>query len=398
MKQHSEIGAEILLRLVTGLCSSRSRHPVPPRTLGWAATPTAHVRDHRPPCARCRCTRTSVAITVGTVSRSTRWTTDHHASAVLPADHRQHARRHRHHSRRDRCTVRPRPHTAARPPPRAIPRDHHRGARARHVIQLRPHRGVSPHRSTRRVLGHGTQIAGSGRASRHPQGYCHPAAAPGSAEGQMSASTQRPQCGRRASHTARPWRMRRSEKRPRSSGAIRPLRSNSAFTGSVSVVSLSLRERRPTWVSTGSPGRSKRDRTHHVGGLAPHPGQLHELFERGGHLAVVLVLEGAGHAEDVLGLRPVEAGGEDDALDVFGIRVREVVRGRVLREQRGRDLVDVLVGGLRGEDRRGEQLERVVVDQRALGARVLLGQADPHLFGTFLRTTGSGHPPNLPSA
>ena len=45
------------------------------------------------------------------------------------------------------------------------------------------------------------------------------------------------------------------------------------------------------------------------------------------------------------------------ALDLVGVGVREVARRRVLGEQRRRDLVDVLVGGLRGEDRRGEQLD-----------------------------------------
>ena len=120
--------------------------------------------------------------------------------------------------------------------------------------------------------------------------------------------------------------MSRSENRPRSSGGTSTLRSSSTFTGSSSVVSLSRRASRPTCVSTGRPGRSKRDRAHDVAGLATDAGQLHEVVELGGHLAVELVLEHARHAEQVLGLRAVEAGLEHEPFDVVGVGVREVGR------------------------------------------------------------------------
>ena len=123
----------------------------------------------------------------------------------------------------------------------------------------------------------------------------------------MSTSTQPAQFGLRAKHTWRPCRISRSEKRPRSSGGTSTLRSSSAFTGSVSVVSLRRRASRPTCVSTGRPGRSKADRAHDVAGLAADARELHEVVELGRHLAVELVLERARHAEEVLRLRPVEA-------------------------------------------------------------------------------------------
>ena len=85
----------------------------------------------------------------------------------------------------------------------------------------------------------------------------------------------------------------------------------------------------------------------------------------------------------------------DDLLDVVGVRVRQVARRRVRGEQRGRDLVDVLVGRLGREDRGRQELERAVVDQRALGARVLERQARDHFGRARLRTSGSSHAPTL---
>ncbi len=220
----------------------------------------------------------------------------------------------------------------------------------------------------------------------------------GSADGQMSTSTQPGQFGLRAKHTRRPCRMSRSEKRPRSSGGTSTLRSSSAFTGSVSVVSFRRRAKRPTCVSTGRPGRSNATDRTTLPVLRPTPGQLHEVVELGRHLAVELLVELARHAEQVLRLRPEEAGGVHDRLHVGRIGVREIARRRVLREQLRRDLVDVLVGGLRGEDRRRQQLVRVRVHQRALRAWILLREPRDHLGRARFRSSGSRHVPTLNAA
>ena len=89
----------------------------------------------------------------------------------------------------------------------------------------------------------------------------------------------------------RPCRISRSENAPRSSGGTSPFRSSSTFTGSVSFVSLSRVESRPTCVSTGRPGQAERDRPHDVAGLAADPGERHEVGELGGHLAVEALLD-----------------------------------------------------------------------------------------------------------
>src|SRR5262245_11142443 len=91
----------------------------------------------------------------------------------------------------------------------------------------------------------------------------------------------------------------------------------------------------------------------------------------------------------------------DHLLDLVGVGVREVDRRRVALEERGRDLVDGLVGRLRGEDRRDQQLVRVVVPKRAQllgGARVLVGQAPDDLRRALLRPSRTRHRPNVSRA
>ena len=70
------------------------------------------------------------------------------------------------------------------------------------------------------------------------------------------------------------------------------------------------------------------------------------------------------------GLGVVEAGRLDDLLQLLAVGAR-VVRGRgVAREQRRGHHVDPLVGGLRGQDRRDEQLERGLEVQLGVHVRI----------------------------
>ena len=101
-----------------------------------------------------------------------------------------------------------------------------------------------------------------------------------------------------------------------------------------------------------------------VRGLARDAGQADELRQRARHLAVELLEQHPHRAAQRLRLLPVEAGGEDVALELL-LRHGEVVLGpAVLLEQRRGDAVDVHVGRLRRQHHRDEQLERVAERER----------------------------------
>ena len=191
----------------------------------------------------------------------------------------------------------------------------------------------------------------------------------------MPARPQMPHRGLRASHTWRPCSIRRSESIPHSSGGTMAPRSASIFTGSSSAVSRSRCESRVTCVSTGRPGQAVPDRPHHVAGLAPDSGQRHEIGELGRDLAAEPRLHRLRHPDQVLRLRSEEAGRANQLLDLFGVGGGEIRRRRIPREQRGRHHVDPLVGALRRQDRRREQLIRAVVRGSARSAH--RGRARP---------------------
>ncbi len=79
------------------------------------------------------------------------------------------------------------------------------------------------------------------------------------------------------------------------------------------------------------------------------------------------------------------------ASTLVGIGVREIGRRRIPREQRGRHHVDALVGGLRRQDRRDEQLVRIAVVERALRVGIHLRSRSHDVVGARFRTSGTGH-------
>ena len=215
--------------------------------------------------------------------------------------------------------------------------------------------------------------------------------------GQMSASTQTSQRGRRARHTRRPCSMSRSEKRPRSSSGISRLRSCSTFTGSVSVgepqpagepADMGVdragpggrsRPSGPRWPSCGRPRAASRGPR---GRGAPAPSKRSSTAA-----AIPIRLRAFERKNPVEWIRVSSSS---------GFAVGEVRRGRVAGEQRRGHLVDHLVGRLRREDRGDQQLEGVVVHERAPRVGVLDDEPLQHHGGALACTTRQRHGRNLP--
>jgi len=109
---------------------------------------------------------------------------------------------------------------------------------------------------------------------------------------------------------------------------------------------------------------------HDVGRLAPDARQADELLHRSRHLTSVLLDQHLAAADDAFGLVSVEAGGADRLLQLGRIGVREIVRGAVLLEQVFRDLIDALVGALRGQDGGDQELKWVLEVERHAGVGV----------------------------
>lgn len=105
-------------------------------------------------------------------------------------------------------------------------------------------------------------------------------------------------------------------------------------------------------------GDAERVAEHDVRRLAADAGQRHQVLQPGRHLAVEPLDQRPSEALQRAGLGAEEPGGSDEVLELGRVGAR-VARGvRVAGEQRRRDLVDPHVGGLRGQHRRHQQLER----------------------------------------
>jgi hypothetical protein len=108
-----------------------------------------------------------------------------------------------------------------------------------------------------------------------------------------------------------------------------------------------------------------------IGGLAPDTGELDEILHARRDFAVVLLHERARHSGERLRFHPEEAGGLNLGLELRCRRLRQRAGVRISREERRRDLVDALVGALRRQDRRDEQLVGVAEVKLGERARML---------------------------
>ena len=141
----------------------------------------------------------------------------------------------------------------------------------------------------------------------------------------------------------------------------------------------------------GKPRHAERVPEHHVGRLASDARQCDERLHRARHLAAMGLDDFGRHAQERARLRTKEPGRLDLRLELAGRRARERVRVRVAAEERGRDLVDPLVGALRREDRRDEQLVGVGEMQLGVGVRVLRAELFQDASGFRRRLRWCGH-------
>jgi hypothetical protein len=134
------------------------------------------------------------------------------------------------------------------------------------------------------------------------------------------------------------------------------------------------RQPRHVGVDDHADGGAERRRQDHVGGLAGDAGQGHQRVEIGRHLAAVALDQRPGHADQAPRLGAVEARLEDQRLERLGRRLGQRVGVGVPGEQRRRQRVDHLVGRLRGQDGRAQELEGVLVVELAGGVGPGRGQ------------------------
>ena len=141
-----------------------------------------------------------------------------------------------------------------------------------------------------------------------------------------------------------------------------------------------------------------------IGRLTSDAGQRHEVLEFLGHLALVAVGERLAEAEQAGGLVPVEPRRLDQSLKFTPVSGGQVGWRRVLGAQGGGDHIDPFVGALGRQNRRDNQLIRVLEVQFAVGVRVGLLQdpvdlASPAYEGGMrLGGLRRGHSPRLRGA
>jgi hypothetical protein len=110
---------------------------------------------------------------------------------------------------------------------------------------------------------------------------------------------------------------------------------------------------------------------HDVGRLPPDAGQVDQGVHARRHFARVALDEGVGHSGERLRLGPEEAGRLNLRLELVGRRPRQRACVRISLEESRRDPIDALVGALRRQNRRDEQLVRIAEVELGERARVL---------------------------
>ena len=108
-----------------------------------------------------------------------------------------------------------------------------------------------------------------------------------------------------------------------------------------------------------------------VGRLPPDGGQFDQGVHSRRDFSGVALDESVGHSGERLRLGPEEAGRLNLRFELVGRRPRQRARVRISLEEGRRDAIDPLVGALRRQNRRDEQLVRVAEVELGERARVL---------------------------
>src|SRR4029450_8572659 len=109
---------------------------------------------------------------------------------------------------------------------------------------------------------------------------------------------------------------------------------------------------------------------YHIGGLASHPWESHQVLHALGYFAAEPLGEGSTKLDQRVGLGPKEARGLDQLLQLRAISGG--VRGgvRIAGEDHRCDQVDPLVGGLCGQDGGNEEFEWIAEIELDVGVGV----------------------------
>ena len=131
------------------------------------------------------------------------------------------------------------------------------------------------------------------------------------------------------------------------------------------------------------------DVQHHVRRFSPDARQCLQCFPRAGHLTPVFENDAAARLQHVLRLHPIEADRLDVALQPLLSERNDLGGGACTLEELARREVHALVGRLRGQDDRDEQLERRLVLELGLRCRVRFTETTEDLVA-FCRIHSSG--------
>ena len=209
------------------------------------------------------------------------------------------------------------------------------------VICLCPCVGLAPLRAVGALLRRRSCRHASGaRRSRSPRGL-----------------TQRSHSGR-GLQMRRPWRMSVSDVRVHSAGGMAAHNCCSTTSGSSDFAMPMRLATRRTWRSTGRPGTPSAWPRTTFAVLRPTPGSSTSASIVSGISPPCVSHELGRHAEERARLRAEEAGRLDLRLELVGRGARERRGVGIAREERRRDLVDALIGALRGQNRRDQELVR----------------------------------------
>ena len=119
----------------------------------------------------------------------------------------------------------------------------------------------------------------------------------------------------------------------------------------------------------GDGGHAEGIRKHHAGGLAADSRKGFKVLADARHPAAEFFIDIAAAKHYVPCLSMIEPAGTYVGLDLIGLRLCHGRGIGISRKERGRDLVDLLVGALRGEYGRDKELVRI----REIELRLCIG-------------------------